>query len=140
MQHLLDIRPAMKALAKRPGEFEWFEGSLRHIPSDHRFTFRDDGSVLLSADCACATLAISKDQAAEFRAAAETWTRDYWRPVSINRHFASHFVRPSAWRRFAALVTRRDPDDLDLGLSLPEDAEAIAIATETAPAPERVAA
>lgn len=128
MKHVLNISPAIEALKARPSEFEWRHGSLRHIPSDHRFQFDPNGSVVLHADCACAMLSISEEQGRELKAVAETWTRDHWRPAAINRHFADHFRRPSLWQKIVAYFTGRDHhDDLDLGMKLPEDSRVVPI-------------
>lgn len=141
MKHVLNISPAIEALKARPREFEWQRGELRHIPSDHRFQFTPDGSVVLHADCACAMLSISEEQGRELRVVAEHWTRDHWRPYAINRHFADHFRRPTLWQRIVAFFTGRDDhDELELGMRLPEDADVIPIARAHEPESFRQAA
>jgi hypothetical protein len=150
MTGFLDISPLIKALRQRPGEFAWSDGWLRHVPSDHRFKFDPAGKVAIRADCACAALRVHEDQGRELYTVAESFTRDYWRPKVINRHFASHFERPSLLRRFAAWVMsdrgqHHDHDELDLGMELPEDRATAEIfelpaAAPAAPAPERLAA
>jgi hypothetical protein len=127
MTGILDISPLITALRQRPGEFAWNDGWLRHVPSDHRFKFDVAGKVAIRADCACAAMRVQESQGRELYTAAESFTRDYWRPMVINRHFASHFERPSLFARFLDWL-RSDRghahhDTLDLGMELPEDKE-----------------
>src|SRR4051812_36635441 len=95
----LDVSPMMISLRTMPEEFEVKEGWLHHIPSRHDFRFDPEGNVELRAQCDCAHLAVQPDQSRQFAAAHKEWESQYWRPLMINREFASHFQR-SAIRQF----------------------------------------
>jgi hypothetical protein len=95
----LDVNPMMIALRTTPEEFELQHGWLHHIPSRHSFEFTRDGHVQVRADCNCALLSVQSTQEKELAGCYQTWLAGYWRPVEINREFASHFQR-SAIRRF----------------------------------------
>lgn len=149
MTAYLDISPLITAVRRRPQEFEWVAGMLHHVPTNHTFRFDPEGNAAVLADCACATLTISRQQGRELYETVAVWTRDYWRPRVINRHFASHFEQPSLFKRLCAwlgLPIAEHDDDLDLGLPLPEDAvgpsaEVVPLPTRTeAPEDERLAA
>src|SRR5437899_11895455 len=100
MAHL-DLGPAIAAIRALPEEFEFSGDNLRHLPSRHMFRFEDEGDVQIHADCNCAMLRASREQARIFHGAFKQWHEAYWRPVEINREFASHFEPPSLWRRLA---------------------------------------
>jgi hypothetical protein len=51
-------------------------------------------------------LKASQEQTKVFRAAYREWHAFYWRPLEINRAFASHF-EPAQWRRAAIWLLRR---------------------------------
>jgi hypothetical protein len=97
----LDLAPAIAAIRARPEEFEFAGGGLRHLPSRHTFRFSEDGDVNVDADCYCASLRTSREQGRVFQAAFKEWHTSYWRVVTINREFASHFEPPGLWRRLA---------------------------------------
>ena len=98
------IEPA--ALRARPEEFEFSNDTLHHLGSRHRFRFLSEDSVEIHADCGCAILKASQEQTKVFHAAYRDWHASYWRPLGINREFASHF-EPSLWRRAAIWLLRR---------------------------------
>src|SRR5262245_39791644 len=97
----LDLAPAIAAIRARPEEFEFAGDALRHLPSRHWFRFQDDGNVEVVADCSCAYLRTSREQARTFHQAYKEWHVTYWRPLEINREFASHFEPPGLLRRVA---------------------------------------
>ena len=96
---VLDLSPAITAIRARPEEFEFSGNNLHHVRSRHMFRFLDDGDVQIYADCDCATLRASLEQARVFHAAFKEWRATYWRGVEINREFASHLALPGLWRR-----------------------------------------
>jgi hypothetical protein len=100
----LDVSPMMTSLRTMPEDFEIKDGWLHHIPSRHDFKFDPDGNVALRAQCDCAQLAVRTEQGRELAAAYHQWDTHYWRPLMINREFASHFQR-SALRQFLIDVT-----------------------------------
>ena len=100
----LDVAPMMISLRTAPEDFEVKEGWLHHIPSRHDFRFDPDGNVQLRAQCDCAHLAVQAEQGRELTSAYRHWETHYWRPLLINREFASHFQR-SALRQFLIDVT-----------------------------------
>jgi hypothetical protein len=95
----LDVSPMMTSLRTMPEDFEIKEGWLHHIPSRHAFRFDPSDNVELRAQCDCSELAVRSDQSRELAAAYREWDMHYWRPLLINREFASHFRR-SALRQF----------------------------------------
>jgi hypothetical protein len=95
----LNVSPMMTSLRTMPEEFEVKEGWLHHIPSRHDFRFDPEGNVELHAQCDCSHLAVHADQSRQLSAAYKEWETGYWRPLMINREFASHFQR-SAIRQF----------------------------------------
>jgi hypothetical protein len=95
----------MVALRTMPEEFELKHGWLQHTPSRHSFRFGPDGRVQLRAACNCAQLPIKADQERELLACFREWQAHYWRPLQINREFASHFTPRSATRRFLIKLT-----------------------------------
>src|SRR5258708_20780610 len=94
----LELSPAIAALRARPEEFEFSNNTLHHLGSRHRFRFLSEDSVEIHADCGCAILKASQEQTKVFHAAYCEWHASYWRPLEINREFASHF-EPALWRR-----------------------------------------
>jgi len=102
----LDVSPMITSLRTTPEDFEIAEGWLRHIPSRHDFKFDPDGNVHLRAQCDCAHLAIQTEQGRELASSYHHWEAHYWRPLLINREFASHFRR-SALRQFLIDVVAR---------------------------------
>ena len=101
----LDVSPMTAALRTTPELFEMDHGWLHHIPSRHRFSFGPKGNVELSAQCDCSLLAIKPDQEAELATAFGQWRQSYWYAIEINRQFAAHFARPSAFRRLLISLT-----------------------------------
>ena len=102
----LELSPAITAIRARPEEFEFSNNTLHHLGSRHRFRFVSDHEVEIHAACDCATLRASREQAKVFHVAYRDWYASYWRPLEINREFASHF-EPSLWRRLAIWLLRR---------------------------------
>jgi hypothetical protein len=94
------------ALRDSPGDFEIVAGRLNHIPSRHSFRFGPDDEVEIGAACDCALLAVRPEQKSELVSGYRHWERDYWRPLVINREFASHFDRP-LWRQILISLTGR---------------------------------
>jgi hypothetical protein len=94
----LDVSPMIAALRDRPDDFEMHDGSLRHLPSRHDFYFGPHG-ILIDARCSCAHLSVVPDQATALRRSYDQWHASYWRPLEINREFASHFRPHSAVRQ-----------------------------------------
>ena len=103
----LDLAPAITALRSRPEEFEFSNDTLHHLRSRHRFRFVDEDDVRIDAVCDCALLRARPEQAKAFHAAYREWHASYWRPVEINREFASHFEPPPLWRRLAVWLLER---------------------------------
>jgi hypothetical protein len=101
----LELAPAIAAIRSRPEEFEFSNDTLHHPSSRHRFRFLRDDDVEIHADCDCSTLRASPGQARAFHAAYREWHSSYWRPLEINREFASHFELP-VWRRMAIWLLR----------------------------------
>jgi hypothetical protein len=102
----LELSPAIAALRARPEEFEFSNDTLHHLGSRHRFRFLSEDSVEIHADCGCSLLRASPEQARVFHTAYRVWDATYWRPLEINREFASHF-EPALWRRVAVWLLRR---------------------------------
>lgn len=100
----LDVAPMITALRVSPDQFAFSYGSLHHIPSGHRFEFDRSGLIDVRAQCACASLEVSKDQDKLLFEAYKDWQVNYWRPLEINRQFASHFAL-SWWHRLLISVT-----------------------------------
>ena len=101
----LELSPAIAALRARPEEFEFSNDTLHHPSSRHRFRFLREDCVEIHADCGCALLKASRKQTKAFHAAYREWHASYWRPLEINREFASHF-EPVLWRRAAIWLLR----------------------------------
>lgn len=102
----LDLSPAIAALRARPEEFEFSDDALHHLSSRHRFRFDSEGDVRIDALCDCSLLRARPEQARSFHAAYREWHASYWRPLEINREFASHF-EPRLWRQAAIWLLRR---------------------------------
>ena len=102
----LELAPVITTLRSRPEEFEFFGGMLHHVPSRHSFRFINDDDVEIHAACDCATLRASPVQARAFQSAYREWLSSYWRPLEINREFASHFA-PVWWQQVAHWLLRR---------------------------------
>ena len=102
----LELSPAIAALRARPEEFEFSNDTLHHLSSRHSFRFLNDESVEIHAHCGCVFLKASPEQTKVFHAAHREWHESYWRPLEINRAFASHF-EPALWRRAAIWLLRR---------------------------------
>lgn len=102
----LELSPVIAALRAQPEEFELSNDALYHPSSRHSFRFPSEDSVEIYAECGCSTLKTTQQQARLFRAAYLEWHASYWRPLEINREFASHF-EPRLWRRAAIWLLRR---------------------------------
>ena len=107
MTTYLELAPAITAIRSRPEEFEFSNDTLHHPRSRHRFRFVSEDDMQIHADCDCSFLRASKEQTRVFHAAYRDWYASYWRPLQINREFASHFAPPPAWRRLAIWLLRR---------------------------------
>ena len=116
----LELSPAIAALRARPEEFS--DDTLHHLGSRHRFRFLSEDSVEIHADCGCSVLKASQEQTKVFHAAYRDWHASYWRPLEINREFASHF-EPALWRRAAIWLLRRL-------LTVPRAAKASSVRTD----------
>jgi hypothetical protein len=103
----LDLAPAITALRSRPEEFEFSNDRLHHRRSRHSFRFVSEDDVRIEAACDCAYLRAAPEQTKTFHAAYREWHASYWRPLEINREFASHFAPPPLWRRLAAWMLQR---------------------------------
>ena len=97
----LELAPAITALRSRPEEFEFSHDTLHHLPSRHRFRVDSENDVRIEAMCDCSMLRARPEQAKVFHDAYREWHASYWRPLEINREFASHFEAPPLWRRVA---------------------------------------
>jgi hypothetical protein len=95
------------ALRETPDEFELAGGWLNHIRSRHSFRFGSNDEVELSAECNCALLAVRPEQKRELAMGYQEWESNYWRPLQINREFASHFSRRSVLHQKLILLTGR---------------------------------
>jgi hypothetical protein len=118
----LELAPLITAIRSRPEEFEFSNDTLQHVRSRHLFRFVSDDDMEIHAACDCSFLRASKEQTRVFRAAYREWHASYWRPLEINREFASHFAPPPLWRRLAIWLLRRL-------LSWPEPAKASSLQT-----------
>ncbi len=103
----LDVSPLMSALRAAPDEFELSAGWLNHIGSSHSFRFGPGDQVEINADCSCSLLAIKPEQLPELSRCFRDWEREYWRPLMINREFASHFAPRSLLRRVLIALAGR---------------------------------
>jgi hypothetical protein len=103
----LDVSPMIAALRETPDEFELAGGWLNHIPSQHSFRFGPNDEVEISAVCNCALLAVRPEQKHELAVCSREWESNYWRPLQINREFASHFSGRPGWRQTLTLLTGR---------------------------------
>jgi hypothetical protein len=101
----LDVSPMMSALRRTPHEFEFAGGWLNHIGSSHSFRFGPGEHVEIRAACNCSLLAVRPDQLPELSKCFREWDNEYWRPLQINREFASHFAGRSALRRTLIALT-----------------------------------
>jgi len=97
--YFLDVAPMIEALQFQPSDFEFKQGWLRHVPSRHLFRFDRNGKVVIDARCSCSGQAVSQEQGQQLHTAFKAWHEYYWRPLEIDRDFASHFAEPSAWVR-----------------------------------------
>ena len=79
--------------SRAPEEFEFSNNTLHHLGSGHRFRFVSEDEVEIHAACDCAILRASREQAKVFHAAYRDWYASYWRPLEINREFASRLNR-----------------------------------------------
>jgi hypothetical protein len=76
------------------------------LTSRHRFRFLREDDVQIDALCDCSLLRAKPEQAKAFHSAYRDWYASYWRPLEINREFASHFEPPPLWRRAAMALLR----------------------------------
>lgn len=101
----LDLNPLIAALRTAPDDFELVGGCLVHLRSAHSFRFKANDEVELRATCDCTVLAMWPEQMRELAKSFREWERDYWRPLLINREFASHFARPGGLRHMLIKLT-----------------------------------
>jgi len=101
----LDVAPLMTSLRTTPEAFELSSEWLIHRPSQHCFYFKPDGGVQIRAECNCGSLAVRADQEHQLFESFRQWQSSYWRPLQINREFASHFAPPSRVRRLLISAT-----------------------------------
>jgi hypothetical protein len=102
----LNVSPTISALRESAQDFEMDRGWLHHYPSHHRFKIRKNGKVTLRADCDCCYLQVGQQQGVELLQAFNAWHEAYWRPIEINREFASHFATPSLGGKVMRMVAR----------------------------------
>jgi len=95
----LDVTPMIEAFQFQPADFEFKQGWLRHVPSRHQFRFDRKGRVTIDARCSCSAQAVSREQSEQLYTAFKGWHEYYWRPLEVNKEFASHFEEPNAWVR-----------------------------------------
>jgi hypothetical protein len=103
----LDVSPMIVALRTTPDHFEYKGGWLNHVPSRHSFSFDQGRHVRIMAHCNCATLAVKPEQESELYGTFRQWETSYWRPLLVNREFASHFKPRSFVRRWLIDLTGR---------------------------------
>lgn len=103
----LDLGPMITALRSAPDEFELAGGWLVHPRSAHSFRFKPNDEVELRATCDCTLLTMRPEQMRELAESFREWERDYWRPLLINREFASHFAPRSGLRRVLIVLASR---------------------------------
>ncbi|HWF99159.1 MAG TPA: hypothetical protein VN691_08210 [Steroidobacteraceae bacterium] len=89
----LDVAPLITALRNTPEEFELSGGWLCHVRSWHSFRVGPEDHVEIRAACNCVLLSVRPEQEREFAGCYREWQNAYWRPLEINREFASHFGR-----------------------------------------------
>jgi hypothetical protein len=98
----------MTALRTRPDDFELSAGGwLSHTRSSHSFRFGPNDVVEIRAACNCVLLAVRPDQEHELATYFREWETQYWRPLQINREFASHFDSGFGLRRMLISLTGR---------------------------------
>jgi hypothetical protein len=103
----LDISPMITALRTTPDEFELVEGWLNHTRSSHGVRFDPNDDVELRAACNCTLLPIRPEQRRDLADCFREWESSYWRPLQINREFASHFLRKPGLRQMMIVLTSR---------------------------------
>ncbi len=103
----LDISPMITALRTTPDEFELVDGWLNHARSSHSFRLEPNDEVELRAACNCTLLAIQPEQRRELAECFREWESSYWRPLQINREFASHFSHKPGLRQMLIVLTGR---------------------------------
>jgi hypothetical protein len=101
----LDISPMITALHTTPDEFELVDGWLNHTRSSHSFRLYLNDEVELRAACNCTLLAIRPEQRRELANCFREWESSYWRPLQINREFASHFSRKPGLHQMLVALT-----------------------------------
>jgi hypothetical protein len=97
--HHRDVAPLILALQFRPADFEYKLGRLRHLPTRHQFLLDQSGRVAIDVARGCADCSISSEQGEKLFTAFKAWEESYWRPLEIDREFATHFQAPNAWVR-----------------------------------------
>ena len=133
-QWFLDVSPMIEALRLQPADFEYAHGRLHHVPSRHRFCFDGAGRVTIWAACGCSGRQIRHEQSQELFETFHAWRYKYWRPLQTNKEFASHFRKPSPWRRLVRdikmawrrFLGRLEPDALPTGETLATESRSAA--------------
>jgi flavin-dependent dehydrogenase len=80
-------------------DFEVDRGWLTHFPSRYSFKFDGLGNVAIRTRCACAHLSVRVEEGQELWTAYREWHASYWRPIEINRQFATLFRSPNMLQR-----------------------------------------
>jgi hypothetical protein len=102
----LDINPMLMALRMTPDRFELVDGWLHHIPSAHSFRLGPNEGVEVLANCDCTQLAVRPEQRPLLAVGIREWESRYWKPLLINREFASHFSGGLIFRVMIGLTGR----------------------------------
>lgn len=93
----LDVNPMMETMRTRPEDFSLRGKWLLHRSSFHAFAFDRSGKVQIRAACECAYMQVKPEQERALYDCFRVWEASYWRPLRVNREFASHF-RHRSWR------------------------------------------
>src|SRR6202012_5835675 len=101
----LDVTPLLDSLLTAPEDFTLKGKWLVHRPSRHGFAFDPQGRVEIDTTCACGELQVNPAQERPLFNCFRHWEAHYWRPLSINREFASHFRL--SWRGLLIRLTTR---------------------------------
>ena len=95
----LDVSPMMESLRTAPEDFSLKGKWLSHRSSRHGFAFDADGRVQIRAACECSQFLVKPEQERALYDCFRDWEASYWRPLRVNREFASHFNHHASWRR-----------------------------------------
>lgn len=103
----LDVNPLIESLRTVPEDFSLKGRWLSHRSSSHDFGFNPDGGVQIRATCDCAELLVKPEQQRALYDGFREWEASYWRPLRINREFASHFHHRVSLRRILIRLATR---------------------------------